>query len=125
MAQSPLDPFALLDKSQRLALKVVDETATALLGLGRTATNPEEAIRQITALIGAVGDLASATAQPLQDFITRQRELADMMATLASAQADLAQVVESIAEKHAAIVESLETVTAPVLGLVIKESPEA
>lgn len=121
MAEIPLDPFALLDKSQRLALKVVDETATALLGLGRTAANPDEAIRQITALIAAVGDLASATAQPLQDFITRQRELADMMATLASAQADLAQVVESIAEKHAAVVESLESVTAPVVGLVVKE----
>lgn len=121
MADNPLDPFAMLDKSTRLALKVADDATNALLGLGRTATNPDEAIRQITTLIGAVGDLASATAQPLQDFITRQRELADMMATLASAQSDLAQVVETIAQKHAAIVESLESATAPVLGLVIKE----
>lgn len=120
MADIPLDPFALLNKSQRLALKVADEAATALIGLGRTATNPEEAVRQISALVGAIGDLASATAQPLQDFITRQRELADMMATLATAQSELAQVVETVAQKHAAIVESLEGLTAPVLGLMIK-----
>lgn len=121
MADLPLDPFALLNKSQRLALSVAEEAASALVGLGRSATNPEEAVRQISALVGAIGDLASATAQPLQDFITRQRELADMMATLASAQAELAQVVESVAQKHAAIVESLEGVTAPVLGLIVKE----
>jgi hypothetical protein len=47
----------------------------------------------------------------------RQRELADTMANLATMQADLAELVETLAHKHAAIVESLESVTAPVFGL--------
>jgi hypothetical protein len=110
--------FELLNKSQKLALSVAGEAFDTLLSVGRTAAQPDEAVRQLTTLIGAVGDLASATVQPLQDFIGRQRELADTMANLASMQAELAELVETLAHKHAAIVESLESLTAPVFGLI-------
>jgi hypothetical protein len=117
------NPFELLNKSQRLALNVAGETFDALLSVGRTATQPEETLRQLTMLISAVGELAGATVQPLQDFITRQRELADTMAGLAMMQAELAELVETLAHKHAAIVESLEAVTAPVFGLLATQQP--
>ena len=115
------NPFELLNKSQRLALNVAGEAFDTLLSVGRTAAQPEEAVRQLTTLISAVGELASATVQPLQDFIGRQRELADTMANLATMQAELAELVETLAHKHAAIVESLENLTAPVFGLVAKQ----
>lgn len=123
MVDSPFDPFALLNKSQRLAVNVASEAFDALLSVGRTATQPDEAIRQLSTLVGAVGDLAGATVAPMQEFIVRQRELADTMANLASMQAELAVLVESLAHKHAAIVESLENLTAPVFGLVAKQEP--
>jgi len=118
---NPLDPFALLSMSQRIAVGVASDAFDALLSLGRTATQPDEAIRQLATLVGAVGDLASATVQPLESFIARQRELADTMANLATVQADLAVLVENLAQKHAAIVESLEALSAPVFGLVSKQ----
>ena len=119
------NPFELLNKSQRLALNVAGEAFDTLLSVGRTAAQPEEAVRQLTTLISAVGELASATVQPLQDFIGRQRELADTMANLATMQAELAELVETLAHKHAAIVESLESLTAPVFGLVAKQEAVA
>jgi len=66
----------------------------------------------------AITGLAGATAQPLQDFIVRQRELADTVATLAEAQAELAAVVAKLAERHAEAVTALEKVTAPVFAVV-------
>jgi hypothetical protein len=49
---------------------------------------------------------------------------AEMLATLASAQKDVAEVVESLALKHAALAESLEQLTAPVFGLVINDQAD-
>jgi hypothetical protein len=121
MADLPLDPFALLSKSQKLALDATTGAFDALLAVGRTAAQPDEAVRQISALVNAVGDLASASVQPLQDFVVRQREIADTLATLATVQADLAGLVESLAHRHAAVVQSLETLTAPVFGLVVRD----
>jgi len=69
-------------------------------------------------MAGAVTSLAGATAQPLQDFIVRQRELADTVHTLAEAQAELASVVAKLAERHAEAVAALEKVTAPVFAIV-------
>ena len=122
MADLPLDPFALLTKSQKLALDATTGAFDALLALGRTAAQPEEAVRQVTALANAVGDLASASVQPLQEFVTRQREIADTMANLATVQADLAGLVESLAHRHAAVVQSLESLTAPLFGLVARDA---
>lgn len=122
MADHPFDPFQLLNKSQKLALDVAGEAFDALLSLGKTAAQPDEAIRQLSSLVSAVGDLASASVQPLQDFIVKQREIADTMANLASVQADLAAMVETLAQRHAAVVESLENLTAPVFGLVTRDA---
>ena len=125
MADLSFDPIALLNKSQRIALSVAGEAFDALIGVGKTAVQPEEAIRQLSTLVAAVGDLAAATVNPLQDFIAKQREIADTMANLATVQADLAVLVETLAHRHAAIVESLENLTAPVFGLVSRDDTEA
>jgi ABC-type transporter Mla subunit MlaD len=128
MADHPLDPFALLSMSQKVALDATMGAFDALMAVGRTATQPDEALRQISTLLNAFGDLASASVQPLQDFVARQREIADTLAKLSSVQADLAGLVESLAHRHAAVVESLEALTAPVFGLVVRDQvtkPEA
>lgn len=121
MADLSIDPFALLNKSQKLAIDAASGAFDALVGLGKTAAQPDEALRQIGSLVSAVGDLAAASVNPLQDFIIKQREIADTMANLATVQADLAVIVENLAHRHAAIVESLENLTAPVFGMVARE----
>ena len=123
MVENPID---LLIKSQQIALKL---TTDVLKGVRDTAvtgvTQPDELARQVGDLAGVVAGMATAvtglagsTAQPLQDFIVRQRELADTVATLAEAQEDLAGVVRALAERHAEAVSALEKVTAPVFALV-------
>jgi hypothetical protein len=126
MAESPLNPLDLLIKSNQLAIKLASDTLrtvrdTAITGV----TQPDELARQVGDLAGVVAGMATAvtglagsTAQPLQDFIVRQRELADTVATLAEAQEDLAGVVRALAERHAEAVSALEKVTAPVFALV-------
>ncbi len=119
------NPIELLNKSQRVALGLAGQAWNALYSATVSGlTHPDEALRQVGALVTAVGQLASATAQPLQDFITSQRELADTLARLAAAQADLADVVASLAQRHADVVQSLEKLSAPVLGLMIQAQPE-
>jgi hypothetical protein len=120
------NPLELLIKSQQVALKLATDTLRTVTGAAVTGvTQPEELVRQVGDLAGAVAGmavaitgLAGATAQPLQDFIVRQRELADTVATLADAQAELASVVAKLAERHADAVTALEKVTAPVFALV-------
>ncbi|GAA3523637.1 hypothetical protein [Nocardioides daeguensis] len=126
MADSPIHPLDLLIRSQQIALKL---TTDVLKGVRDTAvtgvTQPDELARQVGDLAGAVAgmagavtSLASSTAQPLQDFIVRQRELADTVHTLAEAQAELAGVVANLAERHAEAVAALEKLTAPVFAIV-------
>lgn len=123
MVDSPLDLFM---KSQQLALGLAADTLrlvrdTAVTGV----TQPDQLVKQVAELATAVASMttaitgiASSTAQPLQDFIVRQRELADTVSALADAQADLAGVVASLAERHADVVAALEKVTAPVFAIV-------
>ncbi|MDQ6522363.1 hypothetical protein RB608_02075 [Nocardioides sp. LHD-245] len=126
MADAPLTPLDLLIKSQQVALKL---TTDVLRGVRDTAvtgvTRPDELAQQVGELAGAVAGMAGAvtslagsTAQPLQDFIVRQRELADTVHTLAEAQAQLADVVATLAERHAEAVAALEKVTAPIFAIV-------
>ncbi|KAA1418562.1 hypothetical protein F0U44_08625 [Nocardioides humilatus] len=123
MVDNPID---LLIKSQQIAVKLATDTLRTVTNAGVTAvTQPDELVRQVGDLAGAVASMAGAitgiagaTAQPLQDFIVRQRELADTVATLADAQADLAGVVAKLAERHAEAVTALEKVTAPIFTLV-------
>lgn len=120
------NPIEVLIKSQQVALKLAGDTVRTLTNAAVTGvTQPEELVRQVSDLANAVAGmaaaitgLAGATAQPLQDFIVRQRELADTVATLADAQAELAAVVAKLAERHADAVTALEKVTAPVFTLV-------
>lgn len=120
------NPIELLFKSQQLAMKLAGDTIRTVTGAAVTGvTAPDELVHQVGDLAGAVANmataitgLAGATAQPLQDFIVRQRELADTVAVLAEAQAELARVVAKLAERHADAVTALENVTAPVFTLV-------
>ena len=120
------NPIELLIKSQQLALKLAGDTLRTVTNAAVTGvTAPDELVRQVGDLASAVASmataitgLAGATAQPLQDFIVRQRELADTVAMLAEAQADLAEVVATLAERHADAVTALERVTAPVFAMV-------
>lgn len=123
MADKPLD---LLLKSQQVALKLATDALRTVRDTAVTGvTQPEELARQVGDLAGAVAGmanavtgLAGATAQPLQDFIVRQRELADTVHTLAEAQSELASVVATLAERHADAVLALEKVTAPIFAVV-------
>ena len=120
------NPIELLIKSQQLALRLAGDTLRTVTNAAVTGvTAPDELVRQVGDLAGAVASmataitgLAGATAQPLQDFIVRQRELAETVAMLAEAQSDLAEVVATLAERHADAVTALERVTAPVFALV-------
>jgi hypothetical protein len=116
----------LLTKSQRVAMGLAGD---ALKTLQRTvvagAAGPDELARELGVLLEAAGGLASATAQPLQDFVVRQRELADTMASLATAQAELAGLVATLAQRHAEAVAALEKLTAPAFGLMGTLSPDA
>jgi len=124
MADNPLDPFALLNKSQQIAVKLAADTLRAVRDTAVTGiTAPEDLVRQVAGLADAITGLAAATAQPLQEFLVRQRELADTMATLAAAQAELAHVVANLADRHAATVTALEQMSAPVFGLVGTTAP--
>ncbi|MDP3891518.1 hypothetical protein [Nocardioides sp.] len=119
------NPIELLTRSQRAALDLASDTFTTLLKAGRAGVgHPDEVLHQVTALLGAVGDLAGSTAQPLQDFVTRQRELADTMAGLAQMHADMAELVSAVAQRHADVVEAMERLSAPVLGLVTRTAAE-
>ncbi|KAA1425564.1 hypothetical protein [Nocardioides antri] len=123
MVENPID---LLVKSQQVALKLAGDTLRTVRNTAVTGvTQPDELVRQVGDLAGAVAGmagaitgLAGATAQPLQDFIVRQRELAETVATLAEAQSELASVVATLAERHADAVTALERVTAPVFAVV-------
>jgi len=127
MADKPLD---LLVKSQQIALKLASDALRTVRDTAVTGvTQPEELARQVGDLAGAVAGmanavtgLAGATAQPLQDFIVRQRELADTVHTLAEAQSELASVVATLAERHADAVLALEKVTAPIFAVVGTEA---
>ncbi|GAA3806569.1 hypothetical protein [Nocardioides panacisoli] len=127
------NPLELMLKSQQLAVKLATDTLRTVRDTAVTGvTQPEELVRQVGDLAAAVASmgaaitgLAGATAQPLQDFIVRQRELADTVAMLAEAQADLAQVVAKLAERHADAVTALEKVTAPVFAIVGAEPTAA
>ena len=136
MADAPINPINPLDlmlKSQQVALKLTTDVLRTMRDTTVSAvTQPDELAKQVGELAGAVAGMATAvtgiagqTAQPLQDFIVRQRELADTVHTLAEAQAELASVVAALAERHAEAVSALEKVTAPVFAIVGTDADRA
>lgn len=113
-----INPFDVLTKSQQIAVRLTSETLRTIRDTAVTGvTQPDELLKQVVGLADAITGLAAATAQPMQDFLVRQRELADTMAMLASAQAELAELVAALAERHAATVTALERMTAPVFAV--------
>lgn len=105
-------------RSQRAAANLLAETLTSIVEMGRTGvTHPDEVVKQVGAIAAALGDLAGSTAQPLEMFLTSQRQLAETMAAYAVLQRQLADVMETAAANHAAIVQALELMSSPVVGV--------
>jgi hypothetical protein len=71
-------------------------------------------------MAGAMGDLAGSTAKPLEFLVNSQRQLAETMAAFAVLQRQMAEIVESAAANHAAIVQALELMSNPVIGVAQK-----
>lgn len=112
----PDNPWELLARSQRAAVGLVADSVATMVEMGKAgATKPEDVLNQVTTLASAVGDLAGATARPLEVFLESQRQLADTMAAFAVLQRQLADVMDTAASNHAAIVQALEMMSAPVM----------
>lgn len=112
----PDTPWEMLAKSQRAAVGLMTDTVTTMVEMGKAGvTKPEDVLSQVSALASAVGDLAGATARPLEIFLESQRQLAETMAAFAVLQRQLADVMDTAATNHAAIVQALEMMSAPVM----------
>lgn len=112
-----VDPLQALTSAQRKALGLVQETFEGIIHLSRTGlTQPEEALRRLTELVAAVGDLAASTTKPMEALLTSQRNLANAMTAFATLQKEMAEVVEMVAEQHTAVVDALDKLASPVLA---------
>ena len=117
--------WEVLARSQRAAVSLLADAVSRLVEMGRTGvTHPDEVLHQVTEMVSAVGELAGATAQPLEMFMESQRQLAETMAAYAVLQRQLADVLETAAANQAAIVQALELMTSPVVGVAHRLRPE-
>lgn len=111
-------PWDVISKSQRAAAGMFTGSVGKLVDMGKTGvTRPDELLREVTAMASAIGDIASTTARPLEFFIASQKQLAESMAAFAVLQRQMAEVVEGVAASHAAVVDALELMSNPVLGV--------
>lgn len=111
-------PWDVIARSQRAAAGLFVDTVSRMVEMGKTGvTHPDEVLKEVTAMAGAIGDLASSTAKPLEALLRSQRQLAESMAAYAVLQRQLADVMETAATSHAAIVDALEMMANPVLGV--------
>ncbi len=117
----PENPWEMIARSQRAAVHLFAETMSTVVDMGKAGvTRPEEVLAQVSAMAAAMGDLAGSTARPLEFFLNSQRQLAETMAAFAVLQRQMAEVVESAAANHAAIVQALELMSNPVIGVAQK-----
>lgn len=117
----PDNAWEMFNRSQRAAVGMFVETVSTLVEMGKTGvTRPDEVLAQVSAVASAMGDLAGATAKPLEFFLASQRQLAETMGAFAVLQRQLADVMETAAANHAAIVEGLELMSAPVISVAQK-----
>jgi hypothetical protein len=117
----PEIPWDMINKSQRAAVGMFTGSVAKLVDMGKTGvTRPDELLHEVTAMASAIGDLASSTARPLEFFVSSQRQLAESMAAFAVLQRQMAEVVEGVAASHAAVVEALELLSNPVIGVAHK-----
>lgn len=81
-----VDPLQALTSAQRKALGLVQETFEGITHLSRTGlTQPEEAVRRLTTLVAAVGDLAASTTKPMEALLASQRNLAKLASPVLAA----------------------------------------
>ena len=115
------DPWQMLTASQKKALGLVSDTFEGVVRAGRAGaagiTHPEETLERVTELIAAVGDLAASSTRPMEALLTSQRNLANAMTSFAALQLEMAEVVGKLAANHTAVVDALETLASPVLGV--------
>ena len=117
----PENPWEMIARSQRAAVGLFAETMSTVVEMGRAGvTRPDEVLSQVAAMAAAMGDLAGSTAKPLEYFLSSQRQLAETMQAFAVLQRQMAEVVESAAASHASIVQALEMMSNPVLGVAHK-----
>jgi hypothetical protein len=111
-------PWEMISKSQRAAVGMFTGSVSKLVDMGKTGvTRPDDLLREVTAMASAIGDLASSTARPLEFFVNSQKQLAESMAAFAVLQRQTADVVEQVAASHAAVVDALELLSNPVIGV--------
>ena len=114
-------PWEMISKSQRAAVGMFTGSVSKLVEMGRAGvTRPDELLHEVTAMASAIGDLASSTARPLEFFVNSQKQLAESMAAFAVLQRQMADVVEQVAASHAAVVDALELLSNPVIGVAHK-----
>ena len=114
-------PWEMITKSQRAAVAMFTGSVSKLVDMGRAGvTRPDELLHEVTAMASAIGDLASSTARPLEFFVSSQKQLAESMAAFAVLQRQMADVVEQVAASHAAVVDALELLSNPVIGVAHK-----
>lgn len=114
-------PWDMITKSQRAAVGVFTGSVAKLVDMGKTGvTRPDELLQEVTTMASAIGDLASSTARPLEFFVASQKQLAESMAAFAVLQRQTADVVEQVAASHAAVVDALELLSNPVIGVAHK-----
>lgn len=115
------DPWQLLTASQKKALDLLTDTFDGVVSAGRAGASgiahPDETLQRVTALIAAVGDLAASSTKPMEALLTSQRNLANAMTSFAALQMEMAQVVEKMAASHRAVVDAMETLASPALGI--------
>jgi len=117
----PENPWEMIARSQRAAVGLFAETMSTVVEMGKTGvTRPEEVLTQVSAMATAMRDLAGSTAKPLELFLDSQRQLAETMQAFAVLQRQMADVVENAAASHAAIVQALELMSNPVIGVAHK-----
>jgi hypothetical protein len=115
MADNPWDRIA---RSQRAAAGLFADTVSTLVKMGKAGvTRPDEVLAEVAAMAGAIGELAGATARPLEFFLDSQRQLAETMNAFATLQRQLADVLETAAANQATIVEALELMANPMIGV--------
>jgi hypothetical protein len=121
----PESPWEMIARSQRAAVGLFAETMTKVVETGRAGvTGPEEVLAQLSAMATAMRELAGSTAKPLELFLDSQRRLAETMQAFAVLQRQMADVVESAAASHATIVQALELMSTPVIGVAQRVRPE-
>ncbi len=107
-----------ITRSQRAAAARLLETVGDIVELGKTGvTRPEEALRQVTSFAAAAAELAGSTAQPLEMFLTSQRQLAETMKAYAALQRQLADVLDTAAANHVAVVQAVELIASPMMAV--------